>query len=153
MKRSSSRSRERHGGRCARHFSSEGLVKNRIESIACIPRCPTRLESTRFSRTSARDPRKMCRENGTEGRSAFPLEWLIFSFFLSFFFLYLRPSYLDRVKSLPYPPPPPAESSRPGKMGFSPEISTLYSECSLESASLKLGFILAFIFKRYRRKL
>lgn len=51
-----------------RHFSPESLVKNRVEPIACIPRCSTRVDLSRFSETPARDPRKMCRENGAEGR-------------------------------------------------------------------------------------
>lgn len=126
---------------CSRHFSSESLVKNHIEPIACIPRCPSRLESI------LRDVRAWSEKNvprkWSRRASAFPLKWLILPFF---FYIYLRLSYLARVKT------GWKLASRENGI-LTRDINTLYPACSLESASLKHSNSSSHLFKRYYRKL
>lgn len=77
-----------------RHFSPESLVKNRVEPIACIPCCSSRLELTRVD--SPRRPRvirEKCAVKMEQKGGCFS------SLKVINFFLYLRLLSIGRSKS------------------------------------------------------
>lgn len=99
--------------KCPPFFVGKSGEKSRWSNSLHIPRCSTWPESIRgrFSETAARDSRKMCRENGAEGRA---LSLPVINFFFA------PPSFLSGSNKSPQ------RKARARETGFSLEISIHY---------------------------